>query len=413
MEKSIKTLLLIFRAFKYRNFRLFFPGLFLSQIGVWLQNIAISWLVYDLTKSAITMGTVLFFNAIPLFALSPFAGVLVDKFDRKKLLLSVQILYSIQAFLITVLTLSGHIQIWSIIVLGIFLNAVAAIDAPLRQSSFSLLVDDKEDLANAISLNSSCFNAARFIGPAIGGLLIAKYSVGICFLFNFICAVPNILLVQIMKMDDVKSEEIEKEGIFEGLKNGFSYAFKHPPIYISQIYIALFSLLMLSYQLLLPIYTADILHAKADILGYLIGATGMGSLFTSFILAAKTSVKFMQRALYIGCVMASIAYILVGLTHNFYFAAIMMFLVGTGISLIITPQNVLIQNIMPDEIRGRILSINLLCFTGTTSFSSYLSGFLTHHLQIGNTFIVLGVSMLIIGTLLNFKLSKFDYSTKL
>ena len=179
MEKSIKTLLLIFRAFKYRNFRLFFPGIFLSQIGVWLQNIAISWLVYDITKSAMTMGTVLFFNAIPLFALSPFAGVLVDKFDRKKLLLAVQILYSVQAFLITALTLSGHIQIWSIIVLGIFLNAVAAIDAPLRQSSFSLLVDDKEDLANAISLNSSCFNAARFIGPAIGGLLIAKYSVGI------------------------------------------------------------------------------------------------------------------------------------------------------------------------------------------------------------------------------------------
>ena len=406
----MKTILLMFRAFKYRNFRLFFPGLILSQIGVWLQNIAISWLVYDMTKSAMTMGIVLFFNAIPLFALSPFAGVLVDKFDRKKLLLLVQLFYSLQAFLIAILTLSGHIQIWSIIVLGFFLNVVAAIDAPLRQSSFSLLVDDKQDLANAISLNSSCFNAARFIGPAIGGMLIAKYSVGICFLVNFICTIPNIILVQIMKIDDVKSEEVKESSILKGLKQGFTYAFKYPQIYISQIYIAVFSLLMLSYQLLLPIYTADVLHSKADILGYLIGTTGVGSLCMSLVLAAKTSVRFMQKILYI---MTCISYILVGLTHNFYFSLIMMFFAGVGITSIITPQNVLIQNIVPDEIRGRILSINLICFTGTTSFSSYLSGFLTHHLKIGNTFVVLGITMLVLGTLLNLKLSKFNYSVKL
>ena len=409
----MKTILLIFRAFKYRNFRLFFPGLVLSQIGVWLQNIAISWLVYDMTKSAMTMGMVLFFNAIPLFALSPFAGVIVDKFDRKKLLLIVQLLYSIQAFLMAVLTLTGHIQIWSIIVLGIFLNAIAAVDAPLRQSSFSLLVDNQEDLPNAISLNSSCFNAARFIGPAIGGLLIAKCGVGFCFLVNFICAVPNIFLVQMMKINDIKTGNTQKESIFKGLHDGFSYAFKYPQIYISQIYMAIFSLLMLSYQLLLPVYTADVLHAKADILGYLIGATGVGSLLTSLCLAAKTSIRFMQRLLYIGCVITCVAYILVGFIHNFYFAAVMMFFAGMGITSIITPQNVLIQNIVPDNIRGRILSINLICFVGTTSFSSYLSGFLTHHLKIGNTFILLGITMLIIGTVLNFKLSKFDYSAKL
>lgn len=409
----MNTFLLMFRAFRYRNFRLFFPGLFLSQIGVWLQNIAISWLVYDMTKSAMTMGTVLFFNAIPLFALSPFAGVLVDKFDRKNFLIVVQILYSVQAFLMAVLTLTGHIQIWSIIVLGIFLNAVAAVDAPLRQSSFSLLVDDKEDLPNAISLNSSCFNAARFIGPAIGGLLIAKYGVGMCFLINFICAVPNIFLVQRMEINDIKSDNIQKESIFKGLKNGFSYALKFPQIYLSQIYIAVFSLLMLSYQLLLPVYTAEVLHAKADVLGYLIGATGVGSLLTSLVLAAKTSIRFMQRILYIGCVITCIAYILVGLSHNFYFAAVMMFFAGMGITSIITPQNVLIQNIVPDEIRGRILSINLICFVGTTSFSSYFTGFLTHHFQIGNTFILLGVTMLIIGTALSFRLLKFDYSVKL
>lgn len=171
----------MFRAFKYRNFRLFFPGLAISQIGIWIQNIAISWLVYDITKSPHAMGTVMFFNAIPLVVVTPFAGIIVDKFSRHKLLFLVQILFAVQAFLIAFFTMIGHINIPIIIALGIFLNCIAAIDAPLRQSTFVLLVDDEKDLPNAISLNASCFNVARFIGPAIGGLLIAYTNVGICF----------------------------------------------------------------------------------------------------------------------------------------------------------------------------------------------------------------------------------------
>ena len=163
----------MFRGFKYRNFRLFFPGLAVSQIGIWIQNIAISYLVYDITKSPFVMGLVMFFNAVPLFLVTPFAGVIVDKFDRHKLLMSVQILFAVQAFLITVLTLFGLIRIWNIILLGMFLNCIAALDAPLRQSTFIHLVDDKRDLGNAISLNASCFNLARLLGPALGGIIIA------------------------------------------------------------------------------------------------------------------------------------------------------------------------------------------------------------------------------------------------
>lgn len=152
-----------FRALKYRNFRLFFPGIAISQIGIWIQNVAIAWLVYDMTKSPLTMGTVMFFNAIPLFILTPFAGVIIDKFHRHKLLITVQILFCLQALLITILTFFNVVQIWNIIALGVFLNCIAAIDVPLRQSTFVCLVDDPKDLGNAISLNSTCFNVARLL----------------------------------------------------------------------------------------------------------------------------------------------------------------------------------------------------------------------------------------------------------
>ena len=175
------TLSSAFRALKYRNFRLFFPGVAISQIGLWIQNVAISWLVYDMTKSPLTMGTVMFFNAIPLFILTPFAGVIIDKFNRHKLLIIVQLLFAIQAFLITLITFLGTIQIWNIILLGVFLNCIAAIDVPLRQSTFVCLVDNPKDLGNAISLNSTCFNVARLLGPAIAGLLIAHAGVKACF----------------------------------------------------------------------------------------------------------------------------------------------------------------------------------------------------------------------------------------
>ena len=228
----------MFRGFKYRNFRLFFPGLAVSQIGIWIQNIAISWLVYDITKSPFIMGLIMFFNSIPLFIVTPFAGVIADKFDRHKLLLTVQILYAVQAFLMTIFTYTGLIAIWNIILLGMFLNCIAAVDGPLRQSTFICLVDDKKDLGNAISLNSSCFNLARLLGPAIGGVIIAYFGVGVCFLVNFICLVPSIFLVKMMVIQDIKCEKIKNETIFEGLKEGFIYCFKTPQIFTLLMYLA-------------------------------------------------------------------------------------------------------------------------------------------------------------------------------
>ncbi len=398
-----------FRAFKYRNFRLFFPGLAISQIGIWIQNIAISWIVYDITKSPLTMGTVMFFNAIPLFLLTPFMGVLVDKYNRHKLLFLVQVLFAVQALLMTLITMSEHVQLINIILCGMFLNCVASLDAPLRQSTFVLLVDDKQDLQNAITLNASMFNIARFIGPAIGGLLIAYTNITFCFFINFLCILPNIFLVKMMKIDDNKSTKIKNENIFNGLKIGIKYVFHEPQILLLQIYLAVFCLLMLAYPILMPIYTVEVLKSNAHILGYIMSAVGVGSLIASLILSSKTTISGMKKILYLGCLSICLAYIILGFVHNIYLTIIIMFFAGIGLTCVTSPQNILLQNIIDEEKRGRVMSINTLCYMGTISLSSYLCGILAHNFGIKDTFIILGIIMLIIGSFLSYIMSKFNY----
>ncbi len=408
----MNKMLAIFRAFKYKNFRLFFPGLAICQIGIWIQNIAISWLVYDITKSPLTMGTVMFFSAIPLFLLTPVMGVVVDKFNRHKLLFWVQILFALQALLITFITMSGNIQLKHIIFCGVFLSCIASLDAPLRQSTFVLLVDDKKDLQNAITLNASMFNIARFIGPAIGGLLIAYTNITFCFFVNFLCILPNIFLVKKMKITDFKSEEIKNENIFKGLKEGLVYVCSNPKILLLQIYLAIFCVLMLAYPMLMPIYTVEVLKSNAHILGYILGAVGVGSLLMSLILSAKTTVSCMKRILYCGCLLICLAYVVLGFFHDVYLTIVLMFLAGIGLTSVTAPQNILLQSMIDEEKRGRVMSINSLCFMGTTSISSYLCGVLTHWVGIKGTFVVLGVVMLLVGSILSFALSKFNYSEK-
>ncbi len=399
----------MFRGFKYRNFRLFFPGLAVSQIGIWIQNIAISYLVYDITKSPFVMGLVMFFNAVPLFLVTPFAGVIVDKFDRHKLLMSVQILFAVQAFLITVLTLFGLIRIWNIILLGMFLNCIAALDGPLRQSTFIHLVDDKRDLGNAISLNASCFNLARLLGPALGGIIIAYYSVGMCFLINFVFLMPIIILVKMMRIKDEKSEKIQQETLFEGLKEGFLYCVKTPQVLTLMIYLAVFCFLIMIYPMLMPIYTADVLKEKADVLGFILGATGVGSLLSSLLLAAKTSTRGLRLILFSGMALASTCFILIGFSKSEFLTIFLMFGAGLGLTSFLTPENMLLQSVIEDDKRGRVMSFNSLCFLGTTSLSSLFAGTVAQITGISNTFIILGGLMLTCGLILSFRLAKLKF----
>jgi len=399
----------MFRALKYRNFRLFFPGLAISQIGIWVQNVAISWLVYDITRSPFIMGLVMFCNSIPFLFITPIGGVIADKFNRYKLLITVQILFTFQAFMLTVLSFTGNLRIWNIVILGMFLTFIAAIDTPLRQSVFVLVVDDKKDLGNAISLNSTCFNVARLVGPALGGIILATFNITICFLVNFLLLIPILILVQRMSIVDKKEEKIKNETILEGLKEGFDYCFKTPQILILLTYLGCYCFLIMVYPMLMPIYTAEVLHANADTLGFLLGAAGVGALTSSLLIAIKTTTHNLRKILLSGITLACFCFICLGLIKSKFLALILMFGVGLGSTAVLTPENILLQTFLDDDKRGRVLGLNTIAFLGTTAFSSFFAGSIAHIVGISNTFIILGILMLIIAFALSFKLAKLNY----
>lgn len=402
-----------FRSLKYRNFRLFFPGLVTSQVGIWIQNVAISWVVYEITNSPFMMGLIMFFNTIPLFLVTPFAGVIIDKFNRHKLLMMIQVLFALQSFLIAVFALSGHLRIWNIVLLGVFLNIIAAIDTPLRQSTYIRLVDDKRDLSNAISLNSTCFNVARLIGPALAGVLLSLVGAGGCFLINFFCIFPSVILVAMMRFEDKKSDKIKNETILEGLKEGWEYAFSSEQILTLLAFIGLFAFIALSYPMLMPIYTKDVLHGDSRVLGYVMSSAGIGALCSSIFLAAKTTLRGLKYILCVGAFLLSAAFICLGFTNNLVPACVFMFCVGFGMTSAMTPENTLLQSIVDDDKRGRIMSIHTICFTGVTSLSSFVIGSVTQVIGVSRSMILFGSVLFAAGIFFTVKFCRMQFESKL
>lgn len=400
-----------FRALRYRNFRLFFPGLIVSQTGIWMQNVAVAWLVYDLTKSPLAMGSIMCVNAIPLLFITPFGGVIVDKFNRQNLLFVIQVLFALQALLMTIISYGGFIHIWNIVALSLFLNIIASIDAPLRQSTFVCLVDDINDLSNAISLNSCCFNLARLVGPAFAGLIIAQIDVRACFLINFLCLMPLVFLVKMMRINDVKSEKIKNATILEGLKEGLKYISHHQQIRLLLQFVAVFSFLVLTYSVLLPMYCKDVLNSDADVLGLLMSMTGIGAFTASLFLASKTtSLKGLRNLLLYGTVLISLSFVGIGLIHSVAFDALFMFGAGFGMPTFFVSNNMIIQSIVDDDKRGRVMSINALCFMGTTSVSSFIAGSIAEIFGIAQTFIILGCLLFFMTIYFGIRLHKLNFS---
>ncbi len=407
---SLKT---TFRSLKYRNFRLFFPGLITSQVGIWIQNVALSWVVYDMTHSPFMMGSIMFLNTIPLFLITPFAGVIVDKFNRHKLLMIIQICFALQAFLMAAFTLGGFLKIWNIIILGIFLNIVAAIDAPLRQSTYVLLVDDKKDLSNAISLNSTCFNMARLLGPAIAGVLLSAVGAGWCFAINFLCILPCVFLVGMMKFEDKKSDRVKNETIFESLKEGIEYSVHSDVILVLLLFSAVFSFIALTYPMLMPVYTREILHADARVLGYVMSSAGIGALSASIFLASRTTLKGMKYILSFGAIILSSGFIELGFNNHIIMACIIMFFVGFGMTSAFTSDSTLLQSVIDDDKRGRVMSIYTVCFMGATSISNFVAGSVAQMVGIANTFIIFGAILFTASLIFLVKFYYLKFITKI
>jgi MFS family permease len=360
-------------ALRSRNFRLFFAGQTISLIGTWIQQIAMSWLVYRLTGSAFVLGLVGFLGQLPGFVIAPFAGVLADRWNRHRMLLATQSLAMIQALLLAVLVLTGRITVPILLVLSAFLGVVNGFDIPTRQSFLVDMVEHKEDLANAIALNSSMFNAARLVGPALAGVVIALVGEGICFLLNGLSYVAVLSALLAMTIEP-KPAMAEPPRVLQQLLEGFDYAFGFAPMRAVLLLVALVSLTGTPYTVLMPVMAADVLHGGPDTLGTLMAATGLGALVGALYLASRRSVLGLGRLIAGAAALFGLGLVAFAHSRSVALSVAVLAAVGFGMMVQMASSNTILQTIVDEDKRGRVMSLYTMAFTGMMPLGSLLAG---------------------------------------
>lgn len=403
---DLKVLKSTFRSFHHRNYRLFFGGQGISLIGTWMQQIAMSWLTFRLTNSVFLLGVVGFTGQIPTFLLGPFAGVLVDRWNRHRILVVTQILSMIQALLFALLILTDTIAIWHIIFLSLLLGIINTLDQPTRQTFVIDMVENEEDLGNAIALSSSIGTSARFIGPSIAGILIATVGEGICFLLNGLSFIAVIMSLLAMKIIPKKSQR-KSTPVWQGLKEGFDYAFGFSPIRSMLLLLALVSLMAMPYMVLMPAFARDILHGDAHTYGFLMAAEGFGALAGAIYLASRKSVLGLERIIVIGSGLFGMGLIIFSLSRVYWLSLLLMIFVGFGIMLSVVPCNTALQTIVEEDKRGRVMSFFTMAFFGMMPFGSLLAGSLANKIGAPATIMIGGISCILGSALFAIKLSSF------
>ncbi|HEY5125123.1 MAG TPA: MFS transporter [Ignavibacteria bacterium] len=393
----------MFRALKYRNFKLFFTGQSISLIGTWIQMIALSWLVYDMTHSTFMLGLVGFISRIPSLLFAPIAGVFADRMNKYKLLYLTQILAMVQAAIITILLFTNTIEIWHIIVLGIFLGIINSFDMPVRQSFVIELIEDKEDLSNAIALNSAMVNGARLIGPTIAGVLIAAFGESWCFLLNSLSFIAILLTLSFMKIPKSFREK-KSESHMKKLKDGFKYAYDFLPIRYILLLLSLISLMGMPFQILMPYFAKDVFHGGPNALGFLMAATGVGALIGALYLAYRKSVLGLGKNLIYASLIFGGGLIIFSFSGNLWLSLVILVFTGFGMMVEITASNTLLQTLSEDDKRGRVMSFYTLAFMGTVPLGNLLTGFLSDLIGVQYTILFGGVSCIIGAILFAFKL---------
>ena len=361
------------RALKHRNYRLFFGGQSFSLIGTWMQQIALGWLVYRLTDSAFLLGLVGFSSQVPTFALAAFAGVLADRYSKYKIIITTQSLAMLQAGILAILTLTNTIQIWHILLLSLFSGLINAFDMPTRQSFVIDLLEDRNDLPNAIALNSSVFNAARLIGPTAAGFLIFSLGEGLCFLVNAVSYVAVLTALLMMKISPQESNS-KNEKMLEGLKEGVKYAYKFKPIRVLLLLIALVSLTGMPYTVLMPVFARDVLQGNAHTLGFLFGAVGAGAFTGALFLASRKTVLGLGRWIAKAATIFSLGLLFFSFSRNLYLSTTLMLFTGFGMMMQMASTNTLLQTLVDDDKRGRVMSLYVMAFMGTAPFGSIMAG---------------------------------------
>lgn len=396
----------LFRAFKNRNYRLFFFGHGVSLIGTWMQQVALSWYVYRITGSSFLLGFTGFMGYVPSFFLTPVSGVLADRFDRRKLLLLTQTCAMIQAFSLTYAVYKYDGEVWRAILLTFTLGVINSYDAPIRQAFVADMLDNKEDLSNAIALNSAIFNSARLIGPAVAGLTVNWFGETPCFLLNALSYITVITSLLLMK---IKPREIinKNSSVIANIKEGFKYAYEFKPVWMIIKLVGTISFMAISYNILMPVFARDILKGSADILGYLMGAVGLGALAGISYIASRKSAAGLERVAARNAGVLGIGLMLFSVSRSFILSLFFMFITGIGMVSCMASCNTLLQTLSDDDKRGRVMSIYTMALIGMAPFGSLAAGFLSNHIGAPATLFICGFCCLAAARKFNSGLAVF------
>jgi MFS family permease len=366
-----------FRALRHRNYQLFFAGQLISLIGTWMDQVAESWLVYRLTGSALLLGTVAFASQIPVFLLAPIGGALADRADRRKILVATQTSMMLLTFVLAWLTLSHRVQIWHIITLAALTGIVNALDLPARQA-FVVDMVSRADLVNAIALNSSMFNGARVIGPALAGIIVAAIGEGWCFFGNGVSFIAVIVGLLLMRMERPR---LSIEGSpLENIVEGFRFVATTGPIRALMLLLGVVSFTAMPYAVLMPVFADQILHGGPKALGLLMGCSGVGALCGALVLAMRKTVHGLGTWVATSCVGFGVALLLFSFSRLMWLSAMMLVPAGFCMMIQMASSNTLIQSMVPDRLRGRVMSVYAMTFMGMAPFGSLLAGSLAHKL---------------------------------
>lgn len=391
-----------FKALEHRNFRLFFTGQLVSLVGTWMQLVAQGWLVLRLTNSPFMLGLVAFAGSLPILVIPLFAGVVVDHFDRRKLILIAQILLMLSAYVLAALTWSGAVRVGHVIALAALGGVVSSFDMPGRQA-FLVEMVGREDLPNGIALNSMTYNGARTVGPAIAGIVLTVIGEAGCFFIN---GVSYLAVIWSLLAIEVPAREVAKVGLAmrARIREGLSYVWRHRPTFYLLLLIALTSGLAAQYQVLMPVFARDILHGGPRAYGFLLAAQGVGAVLGALAIAARPSPRELRQNLALGLFCLAFAIVGFGLSSWMPLSLAAQLLAGAGLMSYLATTNTLLQLFVSDELRGRVMSIYTISFIGMSPIGSLEVGFIGQHAGsrgavVVSGLIALGCAVYLIGKL--------------
>ena len=377
-----------FRALKHRNFQLFIVGQLISLIGTWMQTTAQQWLVYRLTGSVALLGVLGFANQVPMLLLAWMGGYAGDRYNRHRGVIVTQTCSMLLAFALAALTLTHVIRVWHLIVIAFLVGIVNAFDVPIRQAFFVHMVG-KDDLPNAIALNSSIFNGARVIGPAVAGFTIVLVGEGWCFFLNgvsFIAVLVALLMMRIERSEGQRAEESPIRSFIQG----FRFAMSDVPIRSALLLLSVLSLFGLQYAVFLPIYAKDILHGGAKALGLLMSAAGVGAVLGALQFAARTQYQGLTRWMATTCTVCGLALMVIAAARTFWLCAVVLFVVGFAATSQMAATNTMIQRRVPDEMRSRLMAVYATMFMGVQPIGALIAGGVAKHLGAPYTLMAFG-----------------------